>query len=235
MATIENSQAPVPPYVSFRTLFNFFAWLREVGIPAQIDRSFWGSRMSGITGGQVAGALKFLDLLTENLTPTKKLTAIVGATEEHSKTHFREYMGQAYSTLLADLSENASYKQFRDAFEKMNATGSTLRKSETFFLHAAKWCELPISPFILGKSRKSKERKNSTRKKVTTKKTEQVQITPTPLSVQVQFAAQKSEMIMAVIKRLPEPGSVFHEQEQWFDALRSVFNLEYKTGKLKSQ
>src|SRR3989304_4817653 len=53
----------VPPYVPRSALISFLEWLGEVGVPTRLDRTFWGSKLSGAYGAQVMAALKYFDLI----------------------------------------------------------------------------------------------------------------------------------------------------------------------------
>ncbi|MDD4465958.1 MAG: hypothetical protein PHY25_04705, partial [Dehalococcoidales bacterium] len=56
------SRRQLPPYVSYRSFWNFLDRLREA-VPARIDRSYWGDKFSGSTGTQLMGALRYLGLI----------------------------------------------------------------------------------------------------------------------------------------------------------------------------
>ena len=68
----------LPPYVSYRTFRNFIDEL-QMGIPARIDRSYWGERYSGSTGTQLMTALRFLGLINGGGVPTTRLRQLVSA------------------------------------------------------------------------------------------------------------------------------------------------------------
>src|SRR5437899_739999 len=72
----EIAQSTIPPYVPYRTFRNFIDALRASGVPARIDRSVLAT-MSGATQGQLIAALRFLNLITANGTPTGKLEGVV--------------------------------------------------------------------------------------------------------------------------------------------------------------
>ncbi len=71
------STPPIPPYVPYRTFRNFLEFLRE-GIPARIDRSVWGQRMSGSTGIQLMTSLRVLELVDDDGRPTEDLEHLTG-------------------------------------------------------------------------------------------------------------------------------------------------------------
>ena len=65
----ETNRKRLPPYISYRTFRNFLEGLQQ-GIPARIDRSYWGDRFSGSTGTQLLSGLRFLGLIDAGSTPT---------------------------------------------------------------------------------------------------------------------------------------------------------------------
>ena len=68
----DKGKRTLPPYVSYRTFRNFIDGL-QMGIPARIDRSYWGDRYSGSSGTQLMTALRFLGLIDSHGTPTTRL------------------------------------------------------------------------------------------------------------------------------------------------------------------
>ena len=54
----------IPAYVPYKTLRTFFVTCKEI-LPSRIDRSFWGGKLAGGTGGMLMAGLAFLDLIDE--------------------------------------------------------------------------------------------------------------------------------------------------------------------------
>ena len=57
--TSEKGRKHLPPYVSYRTFYNFIERLQQ-HMPSRIDRSYWGELLSGSNGTQLMAALRFL-------------------------------------------------------------------------------------------------------------------------------------------------------------------------------
>ncbi len=76
---LDKEKKRLPPYVSYRTFRNFLDGLQVGGMPARIDRSYWGDRLSGTTGTQLISALRFLNLVDASGLPTNRLKMLVAA------------------------------------------------------------------------------------------------------------------------------------------------------------
>ncbi|HKQ33835.1 MAG TPA: DUF5343 domain-containing protein, partial [Nitrospiraceae bacterium] len=137
-----------------RIMSNFIDWLREVGVPTRIDRSFWGRRLSGSSGTYLVSALRFLDLLDAEDRPTIPLEEIV-KDKEKGKALLRERLMSAYGPVLEGLNlERASFGELQNRFDaEFELKGDTLRKAVTFFVHAAEHAHISLSKFITEKAR----------------------------------------------------------------------------------
>src|SRR2546428_1781028 len=136
---------PIPPYVPFKTFKSFIAGLREMGaVPGRIDRSLM-YKQSGAVQGQLMAALRYLDLITGNGTPTDYLKRLVSATESaEQKTALRDVLTHSYPFLFATTDfdpRHATSSQLSHAFSETGATGETVRKCAAFLLLAAQESE----------------------------------------------------------------------------------------------
>jgi hypothetical protein len=152
----ENGTPTAPPYISFRTFLNLLDRLDEGGIPQRLDRSYWGSFLAGGLGGQVMVALRSLGLANS---VTNEPTAVLEHLVDRSKRKqvLLEVLRARYAPVFeaVDLSRGTA-GQLDEAFRKQyKLDGHTLRKVVTFFVHAAQYAELPVSPYIAKKTRKS--------------------------------------------------------------------------------
>ena len=75
MTSKDIAKKPLPPYVPYRTFTNFLDSLKR-GIPQRIDRSLMGST-AGSLQGQLMQAFGYLNLITDDGTPTEKLEHLV--------------------------------------------------------------------------------------------------------------------------------------------------------------
>lgn len=139
-----------PPYVSYRTFRNFIDELQQ-GMPARIDRSYWGNRFSGSTGIQLMAALRFLGLIDASGVPTGRLRSLVSAKGAQRTELLRQIASEAFGFLLHDSfdPQTATYAQLEEVFQRtFDLTGDVNRKCIKFFVSLANEAEIPLSPFI---------------------------------------------------------------------------------------
>lgn len=143
----EKSEAP--PYVSFKTVWNFLDKLGEIGTPPRIDRSVWGDTLSGGYGFQLMAALRFLTLIDENGTSQPELRGIADDVPNR-KIWLRDRLVNFYGNSIQQLDlSQATMAQLQEAFrDAYSVTGATLNKAISFFLGAARAGEIPLSPYI---------------------------------------------------------------------------------------
>ena len=160
----EKSSSSSPPYASFSSFINLFNKLSESGVPSRIDPSVFGNASGSITYSVLA-ALKYLKLIDEDGIPDERFIAFANASETERKALLAPIIKSGYPFLFdssLDLTK-ASAKQFDDRLrEEFEIQGSTVDKVATFFINAAKYSEIPISPHIA--SRKSAYVSTSSRK-----------------------------------------------------------------------
>jgi hypothetical protein len=153
----EQSRKRLPPYISYRTFQNFFDGLQQ-GIPARIDRSYWGDRLSGSTGIQLMAALRFLGLVDANGVPTDRLKLLVSAKGDRRAELLREVTSEAFGFLQLssfDL-QTATFSQLQEVFHyTFQITGDVSRKCIKFFIELANDAAIPLSPFITKRFRLS--------------------------------------------------------------------------------
>lgn len=138
-------------YASFGTLLNLVERMEREGIPRRIDRSFL-SNLAGGVQAQLIHAMKTLGLIgpeEEVLEPLHELVT----QPENRQALVRRLLAQHYDWVPA-LGSNATHLQLDEAFkERGPRLGThTRRKAITFYLHAAKYAEVPVSPFFKGKT-----------------------------------------------------------------------------------
>jgi len=146
----DSGRKRLPPYVSYRTFYNFIERL-EQGLPARIDRSYWGGSLSGSNGTQLMSALRFLGLIDASSTPTNQLRQLVLARGVQRTEILRQITSEAFGFLLQGSfdSQTATYAQLKEAFHNaFELTDSVSRKCVKFFVALASNAGMPLSPFI---------------------------------------------------------------------------------------
>jgi len=151
----DKRRKTLPPYVSYRTFRNFVDGLQQ-GMPARIDRSYWGDRYSGSNGTQLMTALRFLGLIDSNGIPMTRLTQLVSA-KGSQRAEILKHIGYSAFDFLVDRSldpQVATYAQLEEAFyNAYNVTGDVARKCIKFFINLESDAGLSLSPHIVKKSR----------------------------------------------------------------------------------
>ncbi len=151
----DEGRGRLPPYISYRTFWNFVYKLQE-GIPARVDRSYWGETLSGSNGTHLMTTLYFLGLIDGSGVPTSRLRRLVSAKTEQRAEILREVTSEAFGSLLQkpfDL-QAATYSQLEEVFrDTFGTTGDVSRKCIRFFVALASDAGVPLSPFIIKRFR----------------------------------------------------------------------------------
>ncbi len=165
-----KSRRHLPPYLSYRTFQNFIDGLQQ-GIPARLDRSYWGERFSGSTGTHLMATLRFLGLVDASSTPTSRLRRLASAKDEQKKEVLKEITSEAYSFLLQGSfdPQTATYAQLQEIFQdRFQPTSDVSRKCIKFFVALTSDSGISLSSFI---TRRFRPAHKGTGTKVTTKRT----------------------------------------------------------------
>lgn len=152
----EKIRKRLPPYVSYRTFRNFIDNLQAV-VPARIDRSYWGNKLSGSTGTQLMSALIFLNLVDFNATPTAQLRVLASSKDSRRTEVLKQVCNNAYSFLTSQGNfdaQSATYAQLHEMFHyTFQVSGGVARKCIKFYVAMADDAGIPLSPFITKQTR----------------------------------------------------------------------------------
>ncbi len=230
MSTIETAGTKwTAPYASWQTLKNTIERMsKDGGVPARIDRSYL-SNLPGGAQGEIQTTLKALDLVDEQLHPTDLLGRLVETAEEQRPDVVKEIVNEKYALPLG-LGPMATQSQLEDAFRKLGVTGSTLRKSVRFFMNAAKYAGITLSPHFKAPSAEpSSGRKPRKPRSITPDGGTGDEHVPV---IHAPQAPILHPFIQGLVDTLPGPGTAFpsEKQEAWFDTARGIFRLIYTTG-----
>jgi hypothetical protein len=138
------------PYVPFRT---FLAAIEgfERDLPGQVDRSLWPS-YSGAIRGQLLAALRFLGLIDEGNCTTPALREL--AKPDSRRAVLRGLLERHYQPLVSLDLARTSPRQFEEAVRSIYGLGgATHKKAISFFLNAAQYSGLALSPLLKEKTR----------------------------------------------------------------------------------
>lgn len=150
MVMIEDkTRKRLPPYISYRTFRNFLDELQQ-GVPARIDRSYWGERMSGSTGNQLVAALRFLGLIDANAAPTDRLRKLTMLKGTSRSDHFKSITLESFAFLSGKVdTQTATYSQLEEAFHATyHLTSEVSRKCIKFYVALAGDSGITLSTFI---------------------------------------------------------------------------------------
>lgn len=165
----EKGRKHLPPYVSYRTFYNFLQRL-EQHMPSRIDRSYWGDLLSGSTGIQLMAALRFLNLIDPNGKPTEQLKPLVAAKGELRTKLLRDITNESFAFVCKSSLDlgSATYAQLQEVFHNtFQLTDDVSRKCVKFFIDLARDAGINLSPFITKRTRNTH---SSTGVKITSKK-----------------------------------------------------------------
>jgi len=221
----------LPPYVSYRTFRNFVDGL-QLGIPARIDRSYWGDRYSGSTGTQLMTALRFLSLIDSNGMPTTRLRQLVSAKGAQRSEILKQIAYTSFDFLSARILDPqvATYAQLEEAFyNTYQVTGDVARKCIKFFVSLESDAGVPLSTFIMKKSKTI--RADSVRKRATkkmgagTNRNAAIPLAADPIPAQIAWY----EMVLA---KFPTFDPTWSEDVKlkWFEAFDALLKRGLVSG-----
>src|SRR5271170_3955613 len=155
-STSQTSPNLTAPYVPFKSFMTALDYLHQ-GLPVILDRSVWPT-FSGGLASQMLAAFRFLGLISEEYEASELLRR--ASDPDRRKEALSEAIRAGYRDLLELNVSTSTPKQLGEYLSEFyGVTGSTHKKAMTFFLHAAKHIDLPLSPSISRKTRSSGPRK----------------------------------------------------------------------------
>lgn len=145
-----EEQRPVPPYASFATLLHQLERMEREGVPGRIDKSYLIG-MAGGTQNQLKHAMRSLGLIEEDgKTPTQALIDLAKKPDERPQ-RLAGILRERFPTLVG-LGLDATKGQLDEALGEYQLNGATARKAATFFVSAATYAGIPLSPHIKPKA-----------------------------------------------------------------------------------
>jgi hypothetical protein len=146
----DEEKKMVVAYVPFKT---FLAAIEgfERHMPTPIDPSVFPT-YSGAIKGQLIGALRFLGLIDEKGIPSAQLKSLVHD-KINRKAQFRKILEGAYKPVISAGLDQISPRVFDELMSAYGMSGETHRKVTSFFIQAAKYAEIPMSPLLQKKAR----------------------------------------------------------------------------------
>ena len=216
----QPSKSP-PPYVSYRTFWNFLDNLKQA-MPARIDRSYWGDKLSGSTGGQLVSALRYLKLVDGNNIPTLRLKQIIFAKDPQRTNLLQQLHNEAYGFFVDSFDvATATYAQLQESLEqRFHASSEVARKCIKFYLGLASEAGISLSPFVTKKNRTV--RTNVTSKKIRRNGRSTPELSPAelPHTEKPAVAADKLSFEQILLAKFPafDPSWSEELKLKWFSA-----------------
>lgn len=138
-------------YVSWPTLKNALEQLSQGVPPSRIDRSVFPGMSWGVQNQLFAG-MKFLGLITAEGDATPLLDDLVSGDEAHRKAKLKQILERSYAGLFAlDLMKTTPAHLSEKMAALYGVTGDTRDKAVRFFLSAAEYSGVAVSPLLATK------------------------------------------------------------------------------------
>ncbi|HEX9495346.1 MAG TPA: DUF5343 domain-containing protein [Candidatus Limnocylindria bacterium] len=138
-----TSKTAAPPYVPFKSLTNFIEKTPPQTLPPQVDRDYFHS-MAGGQRWPFMAALKWFGLIKEDGTVEPSLIDLVDNPTTR-KDHLSQIIRSRYQWLDALNQKKATMGALKAAFAE-HTKGSTQKKAIRFYLQAAQYAGITISP-----------------------------------------------------------------------------------------
>jgi hypothetical protein len=139
-------------YVPFTTFLSAIDALEKTpAIPHRFDTSVW-PKYSVAIQSQLLGALRFLGLVDAESSPTAAFRALV-RDKVNRKSSMRKILESSYAKIVKLGLTTISPREFDGAMRQYGMKGETHKKAISFFLRAANYAELPMSPLLRRKVR----------------------------------------------------------------------------------
>jgi hypothetical protein len=152
---------PTPPYLPFSTFLTALDRLAQA-VPTQISRDVFASA-SGLLKGQIMIALRFFDLIDVNGFP--KGNSLERLAKEKStssrRANIRRLVLSSYKEVMKFDLTKMSPAQLDAAFQRYHVQGDTKKKAKTFFIKAAQFAELDLSPLLTSRTRSGRRQATS--------------------------------------------------------------------------
>lgn len=144
----EISSTFTPPYnIPFRTFLNLLQRMeQDGGTPPRIDRSYLHT-MSGQAQTYTMSALRSFGLIEDDGSVTPELDDLVLKPQDRPRL-IGDLLHKYYGAAVAHGEMHGTPQQLEEVFAELNVSGDTLRKAMSFYLHAARFANIPISRYM---------------------------------------------------------------------------------------
>jgi hypothetical protein len=136
-----------PAYSSMAKFCDLLDNLRENGLPATFDRSFFGTASGGLIA-QTRGTLRFFDLIDHAYRPTEQLRDLVAADEPERKAILRRLAEKRYPEEIKLSQNSGTHGNLLAVIRGRGLSGATADRAASFFVHLARHVDLPVSAYF---------------------------------------------------------------------------------------
>lgn len=151
----DNNDKASAVYVAFTTFNNALGQLAQ-GVPNRVDRSVFPGLSGGVQAQLLAG-MRFLGLIDSDGKPQPSLSKVAVADEETRKRELRVVLEDAYADLFAlDLTKTTPALLGERMGDSYSVSGDTREKAVRFFLSAADYAGVPLSPLFERNKKRSR-------------------------------------------------------------------------------
>jgi hypothetical protein len=160
----ETTTSATPAYLPWKTFTNVLDALAQ-NMPNRIDRSAFPGQ-SGSAQNQLLLAFRFFSLINDDGKPTPTLLALAVTDEAARKNAMRKLVEQKYAPLFSlNLMKTTPHEFAEKMTEVYNVSGDTRLKATRFFLAAAAFLGIQVSPLLLRDKTKPVGNGTTTRKR----------------------------------------------------------------------
>ena len=174
----ENNKQSAP-YLPFKTFLGALDALNH-GVPPIIDRSIWRTQPGGVQG-QIMGALRFFNLIDDNNKPAENLRRLIERPDDRQKA-IRALLEWSYANIVKGDLTKMTAKMLEDGMEQYGVGGETKKKAVTFFLQAARFADLALSPYLQAQIRATPGTRRKRRKDDDGSANEPIPTAPAPMA-----------------------------------------------------
>ncbi len=212
-----------PPYIAFITFMRFLQRMAEAPaeLPVRIDASVL-KHMSGGGQSQLLIALRYFDLVVgEDDAATDRLSQVVRMDESELRSWLAEEIQSRYGSAMELSHRSGTGKQLGELFEaEFGYRGSTRDKAIRFFLQAAQFAGLSVSPHF-SVPRASTTRSSGRKTGRTREEAEETAVTTAP---------RLDPAIQALVNKLPKAGDPWRleDRDRWMAALNAILDIVYE-------
>jgi hypothetical protein len=144
-----------PAYLPFKTFLSALDRLAQ-GMPHEVNKGCFPT-YSGVMQGQIIGALKFFELIDEGGVPKESVLErlVHEKAVERRRANLLPLLKSKYSDIIKLDPKRLTPSKLDAVFDNYAISGDTKRRAKTFFIHAAQFAGLELSPLLTRRTRAS--------------------------------------------------------------------------------